>query len=111
MRRCAVLYCTVVSQPQAKEVKPRPQLRRTSPFHEQFNEVSQLANVHSFEGFRLDVAKAVTPTFFSQHSIFFGSPQFPKGHYQVRSLSPRLPLERVVIFFDPLNSVDPAIMQ
>ncbi|CAN0257513.1 unnamed protein product, partial [Ascophyllum nodosum] len=31
---------------QAEKVKP--QLRRPSPFHEQFNEVSQLANVHSF---------------------------------------------------------------
>ncbi|CAN0130135.1 unnamed protein product, partial [Ascophyllum nodosum] len=28
--------------------KGKPQLRRPSPFHEQFNEVSQLANVHSF---------------------------------------------------------------
>lgn len=39
--------------------------------------------VHSFEGFRLDMSKAVTPTFFTSHNVFFGNPQFPTGHYQV----------------------------
>lgn len=67
--------------PQAEKMKS--QLRRPSPFPDQFQEVAHLTNVHSFEGFRVDVAKAITPTFFSQQSIFFGNPQFPKGHYQV----------------------------
>lgn len=40
--------------------------------------------MNSFEGFRLDVAKVVTPTFFASHLAFFGAPQFPQGYYQVR---------------------------
>lgn len=30
------------------------------------------------------MSKAVTPTFFTSHNVFFGNPQFPTGHYQVR---------------------------
>ncbi|CAM9979813.1 unnamed protein product [Pylaiella littoralis] len=60
----------------------RKQLQRPSQFADQFGEVSQLTQVHSFEGFRLDMSKAVTPTFFTSHNIFFGNPQFPNGHYQ-----------------------------
>ncbi|CBJ27101.1 Mitochondrial TOM complex subunit, Tom40 homolog [Ectocarpus siliculosus] len=60
----------------------RQQLRRPAQFADQFLEVSQLTQVHSFEGFRLDMSKAVTPTFFTSHNVFFGNPQFPSGHYQ-----------------------------
>ncbi|CAM9659521.1 unnamed protein product, partial [Ectocarpus fasciculatus] len=60
----------------------RQQLRRPAQFADQFMEVSQLTQVHSFEGFRLDMSKAVTPTFFTSHNVFFGNPQFPNGHYQ-----------------------------
>eukprot|EP00752_Nemacystus_decipiens_P012848 g11375.t1 len=65
---------------QAEQMKQ--QLRRPGQFPDQFGEVSQLTQVHSFEGFRLDMSKAVTPTFFTSHNIFFGNPQFPSGHYQ-----------------------------
>lgn len=59
------------------------QLRRPSQFPDQFGEVSQITQVHSIEGFRLDLSKAITPTFFTAHNIFFGNSQFPGGHYQV----------------------------
>ena len=59
------------------------QLRRPSQFPDQFGEVSQITQVHSFDGFRLDMSKAITPTFFTSHNIFFGNSQFPGGHYQV----------------------------
>lgn len=66
------------------QAEKKGQLRRPAQFADQFGEVSNLTAVHSFEGFRLDMSKAVTPTFFTAHNIFFGSPQFPTGHYQVR---------------------------
>lgn len=61
----------------------KKQLKRPAQFADQFGEVSQLTQVHSFEGFRLDMSKAVTPTFFTSHNVLFGNPQFPSGHYQV----------------------------
>ncbi|CAM9853804.1 unnamed protein product [Scytosiphon promiscuus] len=60
----------------------RQQLRRPAQFADQFGEVSQLTQVHAFEGFRLDMSKVITPTFFVSHNVFFGNPQFPSGHYQ-----------------------------
>lgn len=68
---------------QAEQMKN--QLRRPSQFPDQFGEVSQITQVHSFDGFRVDLSKAITPTFFTSHNIFFGSSQFPGGHYQVSS--------------------------
>ena len=61
----------------------KQQLRRPAQFPDQFGEVSQLTQVHSFDGFRLDMSKAITPTFFTSHNVFFGNSQFPAGHYQV----------------------------
>ncbi|CAN0480558.1 unnamed protein product, partial [Laminaria digitata] len=65
---------------QAEQMKQ--QLRRPAQFPDQFGEVSQITQVHSFEGFRVDTSKALTPTFFTSHSAFFGNSQFPGGHYQ-----------------------------
>lgn len=68
---------------QAEQMKQ--QLRRPAQFPDQFGEVSQLTQVHSFDGFRLDMSKAITPTFFTSHNVFFGNSQFPAGHYQVNN--------------------------
>ncbi|CAM9955644.1 unnamed protein product, partial [Phaeothamnion confervicola] len=65
-----------------RQAKQAPaEIRQPGLFGDQFNEATRLVQLDTYDGFRFEAHKTITPAFVTTHTLFLGSSLVQGGNY------------------------------